>query len=291
MKFAHKWRSASCARAAAIALLVFFGFADFTPRTAAQNPDTMMPEASAAKAKQLLARMIEAMGGQAYMNAREMQCSGRLSNFGHSGDLTAYIEFKAYWRFPDKHRIEYGKKGNIVDVFSGKEGWTMDHGGVSDEPADKIDEFQDRLLKSAEQIVRYRLKEPDMMFRYGGEDLIDLRPVDWVELTDRDDHRYRIAVQRDNHMLVRFKVTTEDKVDRELNDEMTSYANYHPIDGVQTPLQVARTRNDRKVFQAFYDTCTYKPNLEANFFTKAALEQRFQEVGSRADKKKAAKAN
>jgi hypothetical protein len=257
----------------------------------AQNPETMMPEASAAKAKQILGQMIEAMGGPAYLNAREMQCSGRLSNFGHSGDLTAYLEFKDYWRFPDKRRLEYGKKGNIVDVFSGKEGWTMDHGGVSEEPAEKVDEFQERLQKSPEPILRYRLKEDGMMFRYGGQDLVDLRPVDWVEISDREGHRYRLAVQRDNHLLVRFKVIIENHEDNELTEEITSYANYHMIDGVQTALQVARTRNDRKVFQAFYDACTYKPNLDANFFTRAALDQRFQEVGSRADKKKAGKAN
>ena len=290
MKFAHFIFASRAARVAVIALVGVIG-ADISPRSIAQNPDTMMPEASATKAKQLLAQMLEAMGGQAYLNARELACSGRLSNFGHSGDMTAYVEFKDYWRFPDKHRIEYGKKGVIVDVFSGQEGWTMDHGGVSDEPADKVDEFLERQLKSPEQLLRYRLKEPGMMFRYGGQDLIDLRPVDWVDLTDSEERKYRIAIQRDNHMMVRFKVTTADKVEHELTDDVTSYANYHAIDGVQTALQVARTRNDRKVFQAFYDACTYKPNLAPDFFSRAALDRWFQEVGSRTDKKKAAKAN
>jgi hypothetical protein len=84
-------------------------------------------------------------------------------------------------------------------------------------------------------------------------------------------------------------VITRDENTREETEEITSYANYHAFDGVQTPMQVSRTRNGRRIFQAFYDTCTYNPNLSANFFSRAALEQRFQEVGSRADKKKAAK--
>jgi len=101
---------------------------------------------------------------------------------------------------------------------------------------------------------------------------------------------FRIAVQRDNHLMVRFAVITRDSVSRERTEEVTSYANYHALDGVQTPLQVARTRDGRRIFQAFYDTCTYNPNLTPDFFTKAALEQRFREVGSKADRKKAAKA-
>jgi len=127
-----------------------------------------------------------------------------------------------------------------------------------------------------------------MVYRYGGADLIDLKPVEWVELQDRDGRTYRIAVPRENHLMVRFTVITKDSASGELMEEVTSYANYHPIDGVETPLQVARTRNGRRIFQAFYDSCTYNPNLSADFFTKAALERRFDEVGSRADKKKAA---
>jgi hypothetical protein len=88
--------------------------------TTAQNPDTMMPEASATKAKQILAQMLDAMGGAAYINVRGSQCSGRLSHFGHNNDLTSYLEFKDYWRYPDKNRTDFGKKGNIIDLFSGK---------------------------------------------------------------------------------------------------------------------------------------------------------------------------
>lgn len=258
-------------------------------RLVAQNPDTMMPKASASKAKQILAQMFDAMGGQVYLHVHELQCSGRRSQFGHNNDLTTYMEFKEYWRYPDKNRTDLGKKGNIIDVFSGNEGWTMDHDGVSEEPADKVDDFREQLLKDPQYLFRYRLNEEGMVYRYGGTDLIDLKPVDWVELTDRSERTFRIAVARDTHLMVRFVVSTQDEVSRERVDEVTSYANYHTLDGVATPLQISRTRNDRRVFQAFYDSCTYNPNLAPDFFTKAALDQRFQQVGSRADKKKAAK--
>jgi hypothetical protein len=264
------------------------GFASTNPETR-QNPETMMPEASATKAKQILAQMLDAMGGQNYLRVRESECTGRKSEFGHNNALTSYLEFKEYWRFPDKYRIDFGKKGNIIDLFNGREGWTVDHDGVGEEPADRVDEFQDRLMKDPGHLFRYRLKEEGMVYRYGGTDLIDLKPVDWVEMSDRQERTYRIAVQRDNHLMARFTVIIRDQESGQLIEEVTSYANYHTIGGVETPLQVARTRNDRRILQAFYDSCTYNPNLEPNFFTKAALQQRFQEVGSRADKKKAAK--
>jgi len=256
---------------------------------AQQNPATMMPEASAAKAKQLLNEMIAAMGGPAYLNAKESMCSGRRSQFGHNNDLTTYVQFTEYWRFPDNYRIDYGKKGNIIDSFMGKEGWTVDHDGVSAQPAETVQEFQERLRKNPNDLLRFRLNEPGTSFRYGGQDIIDLKPVDWVELVDRDQRTYRFAVARENHLLARFTVISRDEQSLELVEEVTSYSNYHALDGVQTPLQTARTRNGRRMFQAFYDSCSYHPNLAPDFFTRGALERRFDEVGSSADKKKAAR--
>ena len=273
---------------ASIVFVFLLASAD-APRVLAQNPETMMPEASASKAKQLLAQMIDAMGAYAFMNYTESQCSGRVSQFGHNSDLTSYLEFKEYWRYPDKNRTDYGKKGNIIDLFTSNDGWTMDHDGVSEEPSERVFEFQDRLKKDPKHLLRYRLKEEGMVYRYGGQDLIDLKPVDWVELQDRDGRTYRIAVQRENHLMVRFTVITKDTESGDLVEEVTSFANYHPFDGVATPLQAVRTRNGRRMFQAFYDSCTYNPHLAPDFFTKAALDRRFDEVGSRADKKKAGK--
>jgi hypothetical protein len=52
------------------------------------------------------------------------------------------------------------------------------------------------------------------------------------------------------------------------------------------PLQISRERNGRKTYQAFLNSCNYNPGLPENFFTKAALEKRFAEVGKKKDKDK-----
>jgi len=272
---------------ALMAALALFAASLLASRLAAQNPDTMMPEASAAKAKQILVQMIDALGGANYLTARESECSGRMSPIGRGDDFTPSIPIKVYWRYPDKTRTDVGKKGNIIDLFAGNDGWTLDHDGVSEEPPEKVDSFRAQLPNNPHYIFRNRLKEPGMAYRWAGLDLIDLKPVDWVELTDSRQRVYRIAIDRGSHLMVRFKLTTPAEANELPDEDVTFYANYHAFDGVQTALQIWRTRNDRRISQSFYDSCKYNPNLPADFFTRAALEQRFKEVGSRTDKKKA----
>jgi hypothetical protein len=256
-------------------------------RTSAQNPDSMMPEANAAKAKQVVGEMIEAFGGAAYLNAKESECIGRMSPIPRGNEYAPPVPLKVYWQYPDKNRTEMGKKGNVIDLFAGYDGWTLDHDGVSEEASEKVDNFRAQLPNNPHYIFRYRLKEEGMAFRWAGLDIIDLKPVDWIELTDSRQRVYRVAVDRGSHLMVRFKVTTPAQANELPDEDVTFYANYHPFDGVQTALQIWRTHNDRRVSQVFYDSCRYNPNLPANFFTKAGLEQRFREVGSRSDKKSA----
>jgi hypothetical protein len=258
----------------------------FVPCASAQNADTMMPEQSAAKAKELLQQLIDALGGQTYLRVRESECEGRLAQFGHNGDLTGYINFKDYWLYPDKNRTDYAKKGNIIDLFAGDKGWTMDRGGVSEQPVTQITDFQEQVKRDTDNLLRLRLKEEGISLRFGGSGTVDLKQVDWVEIVDRDARTFRLAVDRSTHLLVRSVVITRDESTRERAEELTYYSNYQPRDGVLTPLQIARDRDGRRIYQAFYETCKYNPNFPADFFTKGALEKRYIEVGSKKDKNK-----
>ena len=80
------------ARSRLACLLAAFLLAPW-PFAAAQDGQILMPEQSAAKAKQLLQQTIEAMGGDAFLNIRDMTCTGRYSQFGHSGEMEGFEKF------------------------------------------------------------------------------------------------------------------------------------------------------------------------------------------------------
>ena len=123
----------------ALAILAAGGVA----RVGAQNPDTIPAEESAAKTKLILQQMIGALGGPAYLNLHDSECSGRLAQFGqYTGELGADAPFHEIKMPPDKMRREVGKKLNIIDVYNGNQGWSLDKGGVEDGNAVAIAVFQ-----------------------------------------------------------------------------------------------------------------------------------------------------
>jgi hypothetical protein len=269
------------------AALLFCVCGALASRAGAQNPDTMMPEQSAAKAREILAQLIDALGGLSYTEVRERECDGRRANFGHGGELDGYIEFKDYWRYPDKHRIDYSKKGNIIDLYNGDEGWTLDRTGVSEEPAPSVADFQEAVKHNVDNVLRLHLNDKDLNLSYGGMDLVDNKQVDWVEIRDPDAERtQRLAVERTSHLLSRSTITSVDPTFNQHTTETTIYTNYQRLGGVMTPLQISRERDGRRFYQAFFATCQYNSGLPTDLFTKAALERRYAQVGNKKDKDK-----
>jgi outer membrane lipoprotein-sorting protein len=276
-----------------IAIVTLIASFVFAADVRAQRPDSMMPEASAAKGKQILSDLINGLGGAGYTEVRESLCQGRRALFGHNGQLTGYIDFAEYRRFPDKVRMEYVSKGRntilasligidgldfahggiVITLYNGNQGWTYDRSGVNEVPATAVTDFQEQVKRNIDNLLRLRLKEPGMSIRFGGSDTVDLKQVDWVELTDSGERTFRLAVDRSTHLLVRAVVITKDEETKEIDQDAIIYTNYQLKDSVWVPLQVSREHNGRRVSQFFNDTCRFNPGFPNSLFTKDSLSK------------------
>lgn len=265
---------------------VFAGLVIFLFASAgrAQNADELMPAASAAKAKAILQQAIDGLGGAAYLNVHNSDCTGRLAQFQHSGEIGGYIAGREYREMPDKFRMEYDPKAIIVNIYTGDKGWSLDRSGVSELPAEDISDYQEQLRMQMGNVLRNRLNESGLFFRYGGRDVVDLKEADWVEIGDQG-RTLRIAVGRNDHLPIRSVLTTRDPKTGEKTERSTYYTTYHPIDGIQTAFRESRFLNGRQVYQVFWESCAYNVDLPANFFTRASLDERFgQERGKKKKK-------
>jgi len=276
-----------------IAAVILFVCGASAPRGSAQRPDTMMPEQSEAKGKQLLSDLINGLGGPGYTEVRESLCQGRRVLFGHNGEPVGNIEFADYRRYPDKDRTEYIGKGRhsilpfligvdgldwshggiVIALYNGDRGWSFDRSGVNELPATSISDFQEQVKRNVDNLLRLRLKEPGMAIRFGGNDTVDLKQVDWVEISDSEERRFRLAVDRSTHLLVRSSVTTKDEETQQYNEDVSIYTNYQLKDSVWTPLQITREHNGRRSVQIFQDTCKYNPGFSDELFDKSSLSK------------------
>jgi len=275
--------------------------AAFALRAAAQNPDTLMPEASAAKAKQILSDLINARGGAGYLEAQEGECTGTRAQFGHNEAILGYVGFTDSRHYPDKERLEYAAKshnlkgilntvigvegpdwshgGVVIALYNGDHGWTLDRSGITELPVTSVSEFMEQTKRNIDNVLRVRLKtEQGWLYRFGGSDTVDLKEVEWVELTDPDGRMFRLAVDHSTRLLVRSVVTTENEETREHDEDVSMYTNYQLKDTVWTPMQVSRYHNGRRAAQFFYTECRYNPGFPGDFFEKTGLQKKTSEA-------------
>jgi len=261
----------------------------------------MLPEQSAAKAKQVLQQVIAALGGQAYLNVRDTQCNGRAAQFGTAETLTGFTLFRDLWILPDKNRVEFLSKGEhtiagflmgaddllithggaIINIYTSGGGWTLDKSGVSDEPEDVIKNFNDRIESGMNTMLRGRMNQPGVEVQYGGTDLIDLKEAEWIVFTDSEHREMRLGIDKFTHLPLRWVVTTRDPETRVYSSVTTSYTQYMALDGVKTPLSIEMSRNDRKMTQTFLTECKYNSDLAPELFTRSWLEQHAGEISKK----------
>jgi hypothetical protein len=275
-----------------IAILTLLGMALVVvtaPRATAQDDEVLMPEQSAAKAKGIIQQAIDAFGGQTYLNIHDITYTGRIGEFGHSGELNGFETFIDYEIPPSKDRQENLPKRNIIEVYDGDKGWVLDRGGVSDAAVTDLARYQEDTKVDIYNLLRFRIHEPNMIFRYAGFDVVDLKEADWVELVDSENRTIRIAFARSTHLPIRKLVDTRDPNSQLRGEEVEYYSLYHPIEGIETPFQITRERNGMKIYQVFFDTCHYNTNLSPSLFTRESLNERWAKVGKKSKSKKTAK--
>lgn len=279
--------------------LVFLISGFLIAAASAQNPDTMDPDQNKARARQLLSQAVQALGGGLYRDQSQSDCNGRVAQFDRNGGTLGYSMVRSYWQYPDKNRTEYVVKttkgglfavlwgnlpvkgGEFIQLFEGDKGWTMDKSGVSDADPSVVEEFQAALKRQIRNLLLNRVNENGVFLYYAGIGIADMREVDWVDFTDQDDRKVRLALDHQSHLPVRTVAVTPNQEMHDEDEDVTIYSNYEPLQGVQTAMQITREHNGRRTHQIFYTSCTNAPNLPGDFFTEESLQKKFKDTGGK----------
>src|SRR5579884_2897820 len=134
------------------------------PNSSSQIP---VDQANAQKAKAVLNQAIQALGGDAYLNWKDMTSEGRSYSFHHGQANSLGTLFWRFRVFPDKDRIELTKKRDVIELYVGDNGYEITYKGVRNmEHKDELDPYLRRRHYSIDIVLRQWLTQPGVALFY-----------------------------------------------------------------------------------------------------------------------------
>jgi hypothetical protein len=231
---------------------------------------------NARQARAVLDAMVQALGGQAWLNVKNQMRQGNAAAFFHgepSGGTTEYWECHAW---PDHDRIEYSRHRDVVQFYIGQVGTEVTYKGKAPLPKEQVDDFLRRREYSIETVVRLWLNDSKSILIYEGQRLVERHLADQVTLISGTNEAVTVLTDVETHLPLRRSFEWRDPVYKDMNLDAEEYDNYHTIDGFPTPFTVTRYKNGDITRQYFLVHVTYNEDLPADFWSVEAAEGRIE---------------
>lgn len=267
-----------------IALLAL-GFALLAPafflraQQAAQQPAHNLDDEAAKnaqKARVVLDKMVEALGGQAWLDIKNREQHGHIAAFFHDNPDPGTTEVFEFHSWPDHDRVDVTKHRDYVQFFTGREGWEVTYRGKKQIPQEQLDEYLRRRDHSIETAVKIWLKDPNTILLYEGQHLAERHLADQVTLIASSNEAITILCDAQTHLPLQRSFQWRDPVYKDKNIDTEEYDDYHAVQGLPTPFTITRKKNDEMARQFFLDRIVYNEDLPADFWSVDATEKRIK---------------
>jgi len=230
--------------------------------------DAKSLEPTAQKARQLLDQMIEALGGQAWLNYTTVEQQGRSYTFYHGKPSSAGTVYWRFYQYPDKERRELTKQRDVIYVYNGDKGYEKTFKGTAAEEDKNMQELIRRRRHSLEVVVREWLKDPKTLLFYDGQSVADQQMVDVVTILNKDNDQLSIGIDIHSHLPINKRFSWRDPDKYKVQDE-TIYGNYRKVQGIETPYTVTNKRDGEIISQVFLGHVEYNTTFAPGFFDAA----------------------
>lgn len=252
--------------------------------TATQSSSLSVDQQNIRKAKAILDAGIEALGGQAYLTWQEQSTEGRGYRFHHGEPNSLGTLFWRFREYPDKERVELTKQRDVVELFTGDQGYEVTYKGVRNlDPKDELQPYLRRHHYSLDLVLREWLKQPNVALFYEGQTVAAQKETDQVTIMNNHNEAVTLNFDINTHLPVKKSFSWRDSTDDQRNVEEEIYDNYRPIQGVMTPFDVTRIYNSEMAAQSFLTSASYNQPLADSLFDPHATPEK---EGKRDKKKK-----
>jgi len=267
---------------ASILLLIgSFSSAQTAPASSQSMASSINQGDNAKKARALLDQMIQALGGQAYLNVKDISQEGRTYSYYNGQPNSVGTPF---WRFvkpPDKERTEFTKQRDIAFVNTGDKGYEISYKGTAAQEPDQLRDYLRRRNHSLDYVIRVWLPDPKTALFYDGPKVAQQKPCDSVTLMNAENDSVTIFIDSNRHLPVQRTFEWRDPMDKLKNSEDEIYDNYRDVQGVMTPHILLRTKNGDTVNQRFLTSVKYNSGLSDSLFQATVTYDPYKRSGPR----------
>lgn len=221
---------------------------------------------NAQKARAMLDAMVQALGGQAWLDMKNRYQHGNAAGFYHGNPDPGTLETFEYHAWPDKDRVDLTKHKDVVEFFVGREGWEVTYRGKKEIPKDQLDEYLRRRDHSIETAVKVWMKDPKTILIYEGQHLAGRHLADQVTLISPDNEAVTILMDSQNHLPLKRVFTYRDPVFKDKNTDTEEYDDYHTMEGLPTAFVITRSKNEEIVRQFYVKDVHYNQELAPDFW-------------------------
>lgn len=245
------------------------------PQPAPVNPNTgTEAESNQEKARSILDKMIEALGGQAWMSLNDSYSEGRYGRF-HNEVMVGGTVFFRYWEWPDKERYELTKQRDIATLYIGDRAIEVTFRGAHDLDPKKDDNVRlaiQRRHYTLEKLTREWMKDPRTLLLYEGQTLsANHRMTDRVTLINADNESVSVLIAPDTHLPAEKIFITRDPQTRDRDEEDEIFDNWRVVQGINTAFSDVIMRNGQIVRQQYLSNITYNNHPPESVFSPALI--------------------
>ena len=221
---------------------------------------------NAQQAREMLAAMVKALGGDAWLHMQNREIEGRTATFFHgkpSGGDTQYWEYHVW---PDNDRMEYTKHRDVVQIYTGRQGWEIIFSGKKELPKEQVDDYMRRRDHSIEMVIKQWLNDPATILIYEGQHFTASHMAEQVTLISAKNESVTILTDAETHLPLKRTFQWRDPLYKDKNEDAEEYDNYRPVDGFPTPFTVSREKNGEMVNERFILKAAYNQTLPPDAF-------------------------
>jgi len=221
---------------------------------------------NARQARALLNQAIQALGGQTYLNLRDMQQTGRTFGFYHGRPSGTGAVFWRFVEYPDRERLELTKERDVAYLYIADKGYEVTFKGAHAVEKKDLDDYLRRRRFSLEAMLKVWLNDPGVALFYDGTALAGNLASQQVTLINSKDEAVKLLFDIDTHLPLKKSYSWRDPVDKQRNTEEEIYDNYKPMQGIMTPYNFTRYYNGDMQSQRFVNSVQFNQGLDPAMF-------------------------